>query len=156
MTSRKERNRWGKEKPAKQPYLTQLSHNELECRTTDTKQISFTPKAATSFHLLQSPLLFLSLLCVLSPFSPLRLFVTPRTVAHQVPLKMRLSRQEYCSESPCPPPGDLSDPGFELIALTTPALAGGFFTTSTPGKPNVVTIFTQKSISLTSVTQKSP
>ena len=94
-------------------------------------------KGSHKFHLLQSPLLFLSLLCVLSPFSPARLFVTPWTVAHQVPLKMRFSRPY--SESPCPPPGDLSDPWFELISLTTPALAGGFFTTSTPGKPNVVT-----------------
>ena len=44
MTSQKERNRWGEKKknPAKSPYLTQLGHNELECRTTDTKQISFT------------------------------------------------------------------------------------------------------------------
>lgn len=39
MTS-KERNRWGGTLQ-NQPYLTQLSHNGLECRTTDTKQISF-------------------------------------------------------------------------------------------------------------------
>ena len=28
---------------------------------------------------------------------------------------------------PCPPPGDLPDPGIELISLLSPALAGGFF-----------------------------
>ena len=31
---------------------------------------------------------------------------------------------------PYPPPGDFSDPGFEPMSLTSPALAGGFFTTS--------------------------
>ena len=30
---------------------------------------------------------------------------------------------------PRPPPGDLSDPAIELTSLTSPALAGGFFTT---------------------------
>ena len=32
---------------------------------------------------------------------------------------------------PCPPPGDLPDPGTEPASLMSPALAGGFFTTST-------------------------
>ena len=32
---------------------------------------------------------------------------------------------------PCPPPGDLPNPGIELVSLMSPALAGGFFTTST-------------------------
>ena len=31
----------------------------------------------------------------------------------------------------CPPLGDLPDPGMETVSLTSPALAGGFFTTST-------------------------
>ena len=31
---------------------------------------------------------------------------------------------------PCPPPGDLSNPEIEPTSLTSPALAGGFFTTS--------------------------
>ena len=34
----------------------------------------------------------------------------PWSVAHQVPLSMGLSRQEFWSELPCPPPGDLSNP----------------------------------------------
>ena len=50
------------------------------------------------------------LLCVLSHFSPVWLFVTPWTVAHQAPLSMGLSRQEYESGLPCPPPGDLLNP----------------------------------------------
>ena len=45
--------------------------------------------------------------CVLSHFSRVQLFVTPWTVAHQVPLSMELSRQEYWNGLPCPPPGDL-------------------------------------------------
>ena len=38
-------------------------------------------------------------------------------------------RQEYWSGLPCPPPGDLPDPGIEHASLTSPSLAGGFFTT---------------------------
>ena len=40
------------------------------------------------------------------------------------------SRQEYWSEGPCPPPGNLPDPGMEPTSLMSPALADGFFTTS--------------------------
>ena len=61
--------------------------------------------------------------------SRVRLFVTLRTAAHQAPLSMGLSRQEYWSELPYPPPGDLPDPGIEPTYLKAPALAGGFFTT---------------------------
>ena len=32
-------------------------------------------------------------------------------------------------------PGDIPDPGIELLALASPALSGGFFTTTLPGKP---------------------
>ena len=32
---------------------------------------------------------------------------------------------------PCPPPGDLPNPGIESESLIAPALTGGFFTTST-------------------------
>ena len=39
-------------------------------------------------------------------------------------------RQEYWSGLPCPPPGDLSNPGTEPVSLMSPALAGGLFTTS--------------------------
>ena len=67
--------------------------------------------------------------CVLSHFSRVQLFVTLWTVAHQAPLSMGFSRQEYWSGLPCPPPGDLPDPGIEPVSLMSPALAGGFFTT---------------------------
>ena len=42
---------------------------------------------------------------------------------------MGLSRQEDWSGRPLPPPGDLADPGIELMSPAYPALAGGFFTT---------------------------
>ena len=52
-------------------------------------------------------------------------------MAHQGPLSMVFSRQEYWSGLPRPPPGDLPNPG---IKPASPALVGGFFTTETPGK----------------------
>ena len=68
---------------------------------------------------------------VLSCFSCVQLFLTPWTVAYQVPLSMGFSRQEYWSGLPFPSPRDLPDPGMEHKSLMSPALvAGGFFTTS--------------------------
>ena len=52
------------------------------------------------------------------------------TVAHQAPLSMGFSRQEYWSGLSCSPPGDLPDPGIEPASLMSPALTSGFFTTS--------------------------
>ena len=43
---------------------------------------------------------------------------------------MVFSRQEYWSGLPCPPAGDLPDPGIESTSLISPALIGRFFTTS--------------------------
>ena len=43
---------------------------------------------------------------------------------------MEFSRQEYWSGLPFPPPGDFPDPGINPMSLMSPALAGGFFTTS--------------------------
>ena len=68
--------------------------------------------------------------CVLNCFSRVRLCATLWTAAHQAPLPMGFSRQEHWSGWPCPPPGDLPDPGIEPVSLKSPALAGGFFTTS--------------------------
>ena len=59
-------------------------------------------------------------------------FVTWWTLACKAPLSMGFSRQEYWSRLPCPPPGDLPNPGTEPAS---PALAGGFFTPEPPGKP---------------------
>ena len=73
---------------------------------------------------------------VLSCFSRIWLFVTLWTVACQAPLSMQFSRKEYWSGLPCPPPGDLPKPEIEpyVLSLMSPALAGGFFTTSTTWK----------------------
>ena len=49
-------------------------------------------------------------------------------------LSMRLSRREYQSGLPCPPPGDLPDPGVETVSFMSPALADGLFTTSATWK----------------------
>ena len=68
--------------------------------------------------------------CVLSHFSRVPLFVTLWTVAHLAPLSMGFSRQKYWSGLPCPPPGDLPNPGIKPTSLVSPASAGGFFTTS--------------------------
>ena len=57
---------------------------------------------------------------------------TPWTVAHQAPLSMGFSRQEYWSGLPFPSPGDLPDPG---IKPGSPVLAGGSFTPKSQGKP---------------------
>ena len=48
---------------------------------------------------------------------------------------MGFSRHEYWSGLPFLSPGDLLDPGTELMSLTSPASAGGFFTTSTAWEP---------------------
>ena len=70
--------------------------------------------------------------------SPVWLFVTPQTVAHQAPLSLGFSRQEYWSGLPLPPPGDLPDSRTKPASPASPALAGGFSTTEPPGKPTTV------------------
>ena len=70
---------------------------------------------------------------MLGCFSHAQLFATLWTVAHEAPLSMGFSRQEYWSGLPYPPPGDLSDPGIKPTSLTSLALAGGFFTASARG-----------------------
>ena len=68
-------------------------------------------------------------------FSHIRLFATLWTVAHQVPLFMGFSRQEYWSRLPFPSTGDHSNPGIESMSPAAPALTGRFFTSEPPGKP---------------------
>ena len=65
--------------------------------------------------------------------SRVQLFATTWTVAHQAPLSMGFSRQEYWSRLPLPVPGDLPNPGIKPAPLSTPALAGRFFTTEPQG-----------------------
>ena len=51
--------------------------------------------------------------CMVSCFSCVLLFATIWPVAVQAPLSMVFSKQEYWSGLPCPPPGDLPNPGTE-------------------------------------------
>ena len=69
--------------------------------------------------------------CMLSHLSQGRLFATLWTVAHQAPLSIGFSRQEYWSGFPSPLRGDLPDPGIQAESLMSPTLTSGFFTTST-------------------------
>ena len=80
---------------------------------------------------------------MLSCFSNVLLFVMPWTVAHQAPLSMGFSRQEYWNGWPFPSLGDFPNPGINLASLRSPALAGGFFTTRPLGKPKTRIIYSQ-------------
>ena len=55
---------------------------------------------------------------------------------------MRFSRKEYWSGLPYST-GDLPDPGIEPMSLMSPALAGGFFTTSTTWESLLLIIYAQ-------------
>ena len=59
---------------------------------------------------------------MLGHLTHVQLFATPWTIAHQVPLSMQFSRQEYWSGLPCPPPDDLPNPGIKLTAPAVRAL----------------------------------
>ena len=81
---------------------------------------------------LPSSLLKESLVCAcVRCFSPVRLSVTPWTVDLQAPLSMGFSRQEYWSGLPCPPPGDLPNPG---IKPRSPAFQADSLPSVPPGK----------------------
>ena len=56
-------------------------------------------------------------------------FATPWTAARQALLSMGFSRQEYWNGLPCPPPGDLPNPGIGLPSPASPTLADEFFIT---------------------------
>ena len=71
----------------------------------------------------------------------------PWTAARQSPLSLEFSRQEYWNRLPRPPPGDLLNPGIKPTSLTSPALAGGFFTTSTTWEAQEEMYFVLKMLS---------
>ena len=68
---------------------------------------------------------------VVSSFSHVWLFVTLWIITCQAPLSIGFSRQEYWSGLPCPSPGNLPNPGIELMSLMSLRLASSVFTTST-------------------------
>ena len=71
-------------------------------------------------------------ICKLSDFSRVWLFATPGTIAHQALLSMGFSWQGYWCGLPCPPPGDLPDPGFKPVS---PALQADSLPLSHRGSP---------------------
>ena len=79
--------------------------------------------------------------CVPSHLSCVQLFGL-WTLTHQAPLSMGCARQEYWSGLPFPPPGDLPNPGIELMFSAAPALARGFFTAEPSEKPYIQDIMT--------------
>ena len=72
--------------------------------------------------------------------SPVQLFATPWTVAHQAPPSVEFSRQEYWSGLPLPSPDDLPDPWIEP---RSPALQADALPSEPPGKPMRVWIIPQ-------------
>ena len=76
----------------------------------------------------------ISIMCEISHFNHIQLFVTLWTIAHQAPLSMGFSRQEYLRGLPCSIPGDLPDPGIKPTSL---ALQMDSLPLVLPGKPNV-------------------
>ena len=71
--------------------------------------------------------------CVCVLVSHVQLFATPWTAARQAPQLLQLSRQEDWSQLPFPSPGDLLDPGIELVSTTLQAAS---LPSEPPGKPS--------------------
>ena len=84
--------------------------------------------------------------CVWSHFRRVWLCATLWTVACQAPLSMGFSRQEYWSELPCFPPGDLPDPKIKPTSFKSPALQAD----SLPTEPPAL------SLNLPAITVRSP
>ena len=64
-------------------------------------------------------------------------FATPWTIAHQAPLSMGFSQQEYWSGLPFPPSGDLANPGIEPTSPASPALHMASLSLSHQGSPYI-------------------
>ena len=67
--------------------------------------------------------------------SLVQLSATPWTVARQAPLSMGFFRQQYWSGLPCPPPGDLPDPGIKPVSPGAPSLQADSLPLSHRGSP---------------------
>ena len=80
------------------------------------------------------------LLSEMKSLSPVQLFETLWSVAHQAPLSMGFSRQEYWSGLPFPSPGYLPNSGIEPVSSTFQA---DTLTSEPPEKPNKFCIYSQ-------------
>ena len=70
--------------------------------------------------------------CYAQSLSHGRLFATPGIAACQAPLSMEFSRQKYWSGLPCPPPGDLPNPG---VKPRSPTMQADSLPSEPAGKP---------------------
>ena len=77
-------------------------------------------------------------------------------VAHQTPLTVEFSKQEYWSELLFPILGDLPDPGIKSMSTVSPVLAGRFFTTLPSGKPDLKSFVTWSQANLASPICSTP
>ena len=73
--------------------------------------------------------------CVLSYFSHVQLFVTLWALAHQAPLSIGFSRQEYWSALSCPPPGIFPTEGWNPSLLCLLHWQTGSLPLAPPGEP---------------------
>ena len=71
-------------------------------------------------------------MCEMKSLRRVRLFGTPRTVAHQVPLSMGFLKQEYWTGLPLPSPWNRPNPG---IVLRCPTLWADSLSSLLPGEP---------------------
>ena len=98
---------------------------------------------------------------MLSRFSHVRLCATLWTVALQASLSVGIlqarilehkrickmekkKRKEYWNGLPCPPPGELPNPGLKTASLMSPELAGGSLPLAPPGKPEFLLLTTKR------------
>ena len=109
--------------PSEVGPLVWLSRSLLPPGRQDRRPASSTSFFITSFWLLLGESVSLALVCfqhapfvVAKSLGHVWLFVTPWTVAHQGPLSMGFSRQEYWNGLPCPLPGDLPNPGIKPLS----------------------------------------
>ena len=84
----------------------------------------------------------LNVCCLVTQSCPT--LTSPWTVPCQASLSVGFPRQEYWSELPFPPPGDLPDPGICLVSLSFPELADGFFTTSATWEVSYLFVMTSE------------
>ena len=115
---------------------TFVSMSALYSYGRDTEQMTDSP-GSWAFRIKHHLSKDIDLFVVVYLLSCVRLFATQWTVAHQVPLSMEFSRQEYWSGLLFPSAGDLPKP---WIKPRCPALAGRFFTDEPPRKPFAVVV----------------
>ena len=117
------------------PYTVFLESEVAQSCPTLCDPVDCSPPGSSVHGILQARILeWVAISFSIQVLSSIQFFVTLWTVAIQVSLSMRFSRQEYWSGLPFPPPGYLPNPGIKPMS---PALVDRFFTTEPPGKPSI-------------------